>query len=48
MTKKLEELFDLNSEDAEVTEDITEQVISSAITNKNNAKLDKIMTSIDK
>jgi len=48
MTKKLEELFDLNSENAEVTEDITEQVISSAITNKNNAKLDKIMTSIDK
>ena len=48
MTKKLEELFDLNSENTEVTEDITEQVISSAITNKNNAKLDKIMTSIDK
>ena len=48
MTKKLEELFDLNSEKTEVTEDITEQVISSAITNKNNAKLDKIMTSIDK
>ena len=48
MTKKLEELFDLNSENTEVTEDITEQVISSAITNKNNVKLDKIMTSIDK
>ena len=48
MTKKLEELFDLNSENTEVTEDITEQVISIAITNKNNAKLDKIMTSIDK
>ena len=48
MTKKLEELFDLDSKNTEVTEDITEQVISSAITNKYNVKLDKIMTSIDK